>query len=248
VHSISLLVYSSVGGHKFALSLRDIGATRSLVKLCTIPTASQWTLIPLPNLPVWDSGGGWSINPGAVGYTLSVVLACGTTYIAPATDIWQTGQFLGAPGMTNFGAAPLNSAFYLGFVQHEPGPVCSTLIDCPFSQNLPDCLRYYQKSYPYNVIGGGSSAPATITGTFIGGTAIYPTVSFPTELAKTPTMRIWRGGALNTVLMAGLGNAAITGPPTADPKRIGSQLTLSASSTAGIYCPVIYDWDADTGW
>ena len=149
VHSISLLVYSSVAGLKFSVALRDPTDANSLVNLCTIPTANTWTLITLPNLPVWPAGGNFSILPGAQGYNLTVTLACGSTYMAPAAGTWQTGLFLGAPGMSSWVASPVNSTFFLAFVQHEPGALCTTLMDKPFSQNLDECLRYYQKTYAY---------------------------------------------------------------------------------------------------
>ena len=75
VHSISiLLVWSSVAGLKFGVALRD-GAgipAWSLTKLCTIPSANTWTLITLPALPLWKAGGTWSVNPGVVGYQISI--------------------------------------------------------------------------------------------------------------------------------------------------------------------------------
>ena len=50
VHSVSLLVRSSVAGLKFGLILRDSPTTtKTLAKLCTIPSSGTWTLIQLPN-------------------------------------------------------------------------------------------------------------------------------------------------------------------------------------------------------
>ena len=93
VTSFSLLVSSSVAGLKFSVAIRDSGpATKSLVKLCTIPTASTWTLIQLPNLPVFPSGN-FSLNPGAVGYVIDICLAAGSTWMSPAADTWQNGHF-----------------------------------------------------------------------------------------------------------------------------------------------------------
>src|SRR5215475_2792137 len=51
VHSLQVLVRSSVAGITFGIALRDPGATRSLTKLGTIPTANTWTLVTFPNLP-----------------------------------------------------------------------------------------------------------------------------------------------------------------------------------------------------
>ena len=49
---------------------------------------------------------------------------------------------------------PVNSAFDIAFVQHEPGSVCSTFMDKPFTQNQDECLRYYHKTYDYRAAMG----------------------------------------------------------------------------------------------
>src|SRR5206468_10436343 len=60
VHSLSLLLLANAaGGLKIAVSVRDSPATRSLVKLVTIPY-NVWTLVQLPDLPVFPAGGNFS--------------------------------------------------------------------------------------------------------------------------------------------------------------------------------------------
>jgi hypothetical protein len=248
VHSISLLVYSTVAGHKFSVALHDNGSTRSLVKLCTIPNAGVWTLIPLPNIPVWDSGGAWSINPGAMGYSLTVVLACGSTYIAPAADTWQAGNFLGAPGMTNFGAAPLNSAFYFGFVQHEPGPVCTTLIDCPFTRNYDECLRYYYKTYDYETAVG--SATPTGMKSFVAPvatTTAYGPVQLPKPMAKLPAITFYNyaTGAANSV-RDGFNTDHASAAANAPSKNGFNYVSFTTATTGAVQ--VYAHYTADTGW
>ena len=106
VHSVSLLVRSSVAGLKFGISLRDPPtATKTLTKLCTIPTANTWALVALPGLPVWPSGN-FSYAPGLQGYLFQITLAAGTTWASPANDTWQSGSFLGAVGQSNFQQEP----------------------------------------------------------------------------------------------------------------------------------------------
>jgi hypothetical protein len=247
VHSLSLLVYCNQP-LSFALSLRTAASPYySLCKLCTIPTANQWTLIQLPNLPIWPSGGTWPITPGSAGYGLGICLATGSTLMPTANDTWQSGNLIGAVGMTNFASLPVNTIFVTGLVQHEPGPVCGGLIDSHFNQNLSDCQRYYQKSGSYSQAPLVSSGYAKSCGNIITSTSIYPNVTFPVEMAKPPTIRVWYPTVLNQVLIAGLGAAAVTGPPTATTKVIASAFNLSAATTAGLNTQVIYDWDADTG-
>jgi hypothetical protein len=114
VHSISLLVRSSVAGLTFGVALRDSAPTKTLTKLCTIPSANTWTLITLPNLPVWPAGN-FSSAPGAIGYTLSIVLAAGSSQMNSANDTWQTIAALGAVGQSSFANSPVNSTFDIAY-------------------------------------------------------------------------------------------------------------------------------------
>jgi hypothetical protein len=112
--------------------------------LCTIPTGGVWTLIQLPNLSPFPPAGFplGHITGDYSYYELAINLCVGSTYIAPATNAWYNTNYSGAPGMDNFAAKPVNTAFYLAFVQHEPGPVCTQFMDVPFEDNLLDCQRY----------------------------------------------------------------------------------------------------------
>src|SRR4029077_1767714 len=78
VHSLSLLVQSSVAPLTFCVALSDVPATKTLVKLCTIPTANSATLISLPNLPVF-AGGNFNLNPGLASYAIKIVLCAGSS-------------------------------------------------------------------------------------------------------------------------------------------------------------------------
>jgi hypothetical protein len=245
VSSISLLAYAA-NGLKFSISIRDSPATKSLVKLCTIPPAT-WTLVSLPNLPVFPSGN-FSAAPGVVGCDLAVILASGATFTAPAADTWQTGNFLGAPGMDNFGAQALNSTFYLGFVQHEPGPLCTTLIDKPFRQNYDECLRYYQKSYDYQTA-VGTTTGANGTGVFTvsaSNVTAFGQVGFQATMAKQPTMILYA--------LDGTPNAVRATPQNSNwgiTSCIPNSKAIGQISTATAFPAnnqLLFHWTADTGW
>jgi hypothetical protein len=185
-HSISLLVRSSVANLKFSVALADPTATQSLVKLCTVPTAGVWTLIQLPNLPIM-TGGTFSGAPAGAGHILHICLACGTTYTAPAADTWQSGNFIAAPGTSNFAASPANSTFDIAFVQHEPGPICTQFIDKPFTQNLDECQRFFQKTYSYGDLPGAVTQVGQRTSMSMAGQHLYVPLSFKKTMAKAPT-------------------------------------------------------------
>jgi hypothetical protein len=249
VHSVSVLVRSTVAGLKFSLALLDgPTTTKSLVKLCTIPNANTWTLIQLGNLPVFPAGN-FSLTPGNQGYSLRICLAAGSTYIAPAADTWQNGgPFLGAPGMSNFGASPVNSTFDIAFVQHEPGPVCSTLIDCPFTRNYDECLRYFQKTYQYAVLPGtvataGIIAPIGISGL----TSAYGAHRFHKPMAKAPTMTAYNyaTGAANSVRDAqNVDHASAAFSTVSETGLYTCVFTTAMTTTTAVFV----HYTADTGW
>jgi hypothetical protein len=263
VHSFSILVRSSVANLNFGIAIRDKPAapTRSLTTLCNIPSANSWTLITKPNIPVWSAGGFWDTTPGNPGYTISITLASGSTYTAPANDTWQTGNFVGAVGQSNFAAQAVNSTFDIAFVQHEPGAQCTTPMDCPFTQNYDDCLRYFQKSYPYGTAVG--SAGQNTFATFNSPTAVnnaafpvYGGTRFYKPMAKTPTCTAYNhsSGAINNAFLW----YATSG--TLPNLNIGQAISSVSSTQNGIVAlncatgnstapPVAYaEWTADTGW
>ena len=246
VHSVSLLVRSSVANLSFGLALRDPGnPTRSLTKLCTLGAANTWTLITLPNLPIWDSGGGWSFSPGTEGYQLSITLACGSTYTAPANNTWQNGNFVGAVGQSNFLAQAVNSTFDTAFIQHEPGPVCTTLMDLDFQTNLTRCQRYYANNCNYTTKFPAANMYTLVGVTTSGTTTVRCSTAFPQKMAKVPTLRLADNvGNLGQVYVDTVG---ISGVASSVVLQSGIQwLTLGAPVTGTQ--PVLANWEADTGW
>jgi hypothetical protein len=246
VHSIQLLVNSSVAGN-FTLCLRNAATTYTYVSAFSL-AAGTWTLITIPNIPVWVSGGGWATTPGSVGYYLSICLGSGSTFIAPsgAAAGWQNGNFFAAPGQTNW-LATANAYFTVAFVQHEPGAVCATPIDKPFTQNYEECLRYYCKSYDYETAIGTASAAASTSAWQGSTTGFYTATKFPKNMAKLPTGIIysWATGAANATRFSGvdyavtsvsLGKSYLASFGTATLPAVAAGATTS------------FHYTADTGW
>jgi Collagen triple helix repeat (20 copies) len=249
VHSLQVLVRSSVAGLSFGVSLRDASTVRSLTLLATIPAVNTWTLITFPNLPVWSAGATWSLNSGVQGYYLTICLATGSTMMSPANNSWQNGNFIGAVGQSNFAANPVNSTFDIAFVQHEPGAVCSTLMDKPFSQNYDECLRYYQKTYDYNIALGTASAVGQIAlMTSNPNNLVTGPTRFIKPMANIPTLTAYNSvtGAVNSLYLAGA-SYAVTG--FSNPGKggfMGVNATGLPAVAAGVYAQLHYT--ADTGW
>jgi hypothetical protein len=250
VHSCSILVRSSVSGLKFGLTIQDPTGTRSLAKLCTIPSANTWTLLTFPNLPIWPSAGSFSSAPGVLGYAILIGLAIGSTLTAPANDTWQNGNFIGALGQDNFASKATNSTFDIAFVQHEPGAVCSTPIDCPFGQNLDGdfgCLRYYEKSYPYGIVPGAVNSAGCINFWATAGQNPFIPIRFKKVMAKSPTITGYSTatGAVNTVRDTVGADRAISGPASVG--DTGFDGFITTTQNAAIW-NAQFHYTADTGW
>lgn len=244
VHSLSLLVRSNVSGLKLSVALLDNAAANSLVTSATITSSNTWTIIQLPNLPVWR--GTYSATPGQRAYMLIITLACGTTYLAAPSNAWQSSLLFGETGMSNF-LATAGATFDIGFVQHEPGPVCSTLIDKPFTQNLDECLRYFQKSYSYaEAPGKANAAGYVMLYTAINQSAIG-WMPFKKIMAKIPNISGWAtDGTANSVRDAYAGlNRGITGVYSVSDSAF-TGFSLGSTNAAVTYYN--FHYQADTGW
>ena len=251
VSSVSLYCWCNAALN-FGVALRDSAGARSLTKLCTIP-ASVYTVVTLPNLPSFNSAGGtFNLTPGNLGYYFGITLACGTTYMAPANDTWQNGNFLGAVGQDNFCAKPVNTEFRCVMVQHEPGSVCTNPMDCPFTGpngNLAACQRYFQKSYPYGVKPGSVGNAGCVIWWSPNAAINYPYVHIPFKqvMAKTtPTIAGYstNTGAVNNVYV---GAADIAVSSVVSPGDYGfSGFNLASNAAAMSILQAHYT--ADTGW
>jgi hypothetical protein len=246
VHSLQLLVSCDISPLKFSVSIRDVPATKSIVYLCTYTGGLQ--LITIPNIPVFPTGN-FTTAPGAAAYQISVCLACGSTFIAPAAGSWQAGSFMGAPGMDNF-AANASKNFFLNFIQHEPGALCTTPIDCPFGQNLDGdmgCLRYYQKSYNYADKAGTVTSNGSLFITGPAGQSALGGIVFLKPMAKQPTVVGYSNtsGAVNTIRDVTAG-----ADKTASPWGVGEKNFQGWSVTAPNASTYFaqFHYTADTGW
>ncbi len=248
VHSVSLLVRSSVAGLMFGVALIDLPSpSRSLTKLCTIPSANTWTLIQLANLPVFPPAGAFNNAPGSTGYMLIITLASGATYTAPANDIWQNGYFVGAIGQSNF-AANVGATFDIAFVQHEPGPLSTTLIDKPFSQNYDECLRYYQKTYEYSVRTGTVNSSGVCVTQSQANTNPLGSMRFVKPMAKIPIVTGFSDVSGSSAVVRDIyaaGDRAISSAYDLGSSGFGGFALSTQNASATIYT---WHYTADAGW
>jgi hypothetical protein len=249
VHSISILCRGPAN-LAFAVVVRDSTSAYSLCNLCTLgPNPNLWYLITLPNLAIWTPSGTFPLTPGNLGYYFIVCLASGSTFIPPANGSWQSGNFIGAVGMSNFAAQPVNTIFDIAYVGHEPGALATTPQDLSFDDNLLACGRYWQKTWDYsmaiaNVGNQSGMVRGSITGTQV---QINPGATFPIRMAKVPTVTAYSPstGAAGMVRAIGAGadKAATTSTNVGE---TGYVLNLSTALAAADS----FQWHhvADTGW
>ena len=248
VHSLSLLVWCDQA-LTFTVRLTSAAAPfYTLTKSCTISTPSQYTLITLPNLPVWDPAATWPVNEGTSGYTLGIGLGAGTTYTSPANDTWQAGNFICGPGNTNYASLPVNTTLQIAMIQHEPGPICTTFMDKPFTQNLDECLRYYQKTYDYAIKPGTASLNGAISLITEGSRAPAAYLPFQKRLAKGATLVAYSPatGLINNVRDSTGAVDRVAASTTGMGEMGYNGLTLSSYNASATQ----YSWHhtMDTGW
>jgi hypothetical protein len=249
VTSLSILANSNVANAKFSLAIRDSLNKASYVVPVTL-TGGVWQLITFPNIPVFPSinGASYPITPGVIGYQVTIVLGAGSTYTTPAINSWQSGNFLAAPGQSFLGAT---GSLLLAFIQHEPGPYCTNLIDVPFQENLLNCQRYFAKSNGYNRATPTANDWQEL-GQFAGSTAASTTcrlnISFPVDMAKAPTMTLIDNTTnLGTLYVDGVGGNLAATPALVTTSQCG-QAALTTGQVYGANAAVLGQWRADTGW
>jgi hypothetical protein len=251
VMSLQVLVRSTVAGLKFGINLRDAATTKTLALLGTIPSANVWTLLQFPNLPSFlSSGMSLPTSPGNAGTILSIGLAVGTTGTAPSNGTWISGNYAAANGQDNFASKSVSSTFDCAFCQLEPGPDCSGLMDCPFTQNYDACLRYFAKSYEY----GTAIGTATTIGQYtmpvlaINNTTGYGYIPFPKPMAKAATIGVWNSttGAGANVQDGSGTNHSVSATQGGGSKGFTGITFTTAPTTVPNF--IFGHYTADTGW
>jgi hypothetical protein len=249
VTSLSILANSNVLNAKFSLAIRDSTNKVSYVVPVTL-TGNVWQLITFPNIPVFSSANSASypLTPGTIGYQVAIVLGAGSTYTTPAINSWQNGNFLAAPGQSFLGAT---GSLLIAFIQHEPGPYCTSLIDCPFQENLLNCQRYFAKSNGYTRATPTNNDWQNL-GQFLGATSAQTTIrlsiAFPVDMAKVPTMTLIDNATnLGTLYVDGVGGNLAASPGLVTTSHCG-QASLATGVAYPANAAVLGQWRADTGW
>lgn len=241
-HSLSLMINCTTPLNLCAF-IKDSASGYSLVLPCSIAAANTYYVLTFPALPAWPAGGVFSNQPGVLSYQIGICLACGSLYQTATTGVWQAGNFMGTAAQDNFMAKALNTVLRWAYIQHEPGQYCSSLQELDFAQNLRDCHRYYQKSYPYGVKAGTANNTA---GAFaiqmFGSVTPQNPITFRRTMAKVPTVT-----GYSTVTGA---SAMVRDTTAAADKAITAAINVGDIGFSGftVTSPNSSQWNAQGHW
>jgi hypothetical protein len=179
---------SSIAG-TFSLALRTMGSSpqRAQVQQFTLP-ANVWTRIvaTFQGDTLSGVGGNYAANAGA---ELDIVLAAGSTYVAPSTAVWNSGTYLAAAGNTNW-MATLNNTFQFSNMKVEIGTSDTPFVAPEHGDELRRCQRYWEKSYNEGVA-PGTAGQQGMDYTYDGGgstTTLWRPIRFKVSKRVAPTM------------------------------------------------------------
>lgn len=158
---IASFVFNSNVSGNFSISLADSTGSYSYVTTFAYTAGNpQYFAVPIPSIPTAasipiSSGLGLSLRIGALNTG---------TFQGASSGAWQAGNFVSAPGATNW-ASVANNFIELTELQLEAGSVATPFERRSYAQELALCQRYYQlfptlKFWQY--AGSGGAAVGTV--------------------------------------------------------------------------------------
>lgn len=136
--TLSFWVKASTAG-TYSGSIRNSPATRSYCFSFSVSTSWAKVSISIPG----DTTGTWSI-PSITGTAVTFNLGSGSNYLTTANS-WQTGNFLGVTGTSNFVGQANGSTFNFTGVQLEVGTVASPYEMRTAGVEFLLCQRYFER-------------------------------------------------------------------------------------------------------
>lgn len=189
---VSFMIRSSVvGAYHFTLRNGGFGSSyRVHPAKFTITQADTWQKVVLPiQLDITNSGL-WNRYGTEKGLECFISLAHGSTWVAPASDAWQTGLYTAGPNQTNWMATVGNTMYVTGF-QVERGREPTAFDFRHIGTELQLAQRYYCHSN-----GLGAAPDVSLINYNAAGLAIdfedatLTSVTFPAMMRATPTMTV----------------------------------------------------------
>jgi hypothetical protein len=192
--TVSFWVKSSVTGTYIVL-LNDVDNSRSVSKSYTVNASATWEYKTV-TFPADTTGAFDNDNAGSL--FVRFAFAMGTNFTSGTLNtVWGTDTAANRyVGQVNAIAAN-NNYFQITGTQLEVGPTATPFEFKPFAQDLEECQRYYQKSFPANItpadaIGYGVGSSNSATQNFFS----VAQVCFPVEMRSAPTITYFNPNAV----------------------------------------------------
>jgi hypothetical protein len=147
--TLSFQVYSSLTG-TFGGAIKNNAENRAYPFTYTISSANTWTSITVT--VAGDTSGTWIGATNGTGLQLHFGLGVGST-VSGTTGAWTASNLFSATGATSV-VGTNGATFYITGVQLERGSTASSFEYRSYGTELALCQRYYEKSYPIEVVPG----------------------------------------------------------------------------------------------
>ena len=183
--TISFVVKVSREG-LYAFSICNNGETQSYVFTKTLTVGENIVIETIPGCTsgIWGTGN----VPGLV---LRFNFSSGTNFQTTTPNTWLSTNYLSTAACVHL-TANIDDTYEISGVQIEAGVVATPFEFLPYQQALAWCQRYYQKSYPVDVIAGytgsGNGACTNRSGY---GTGWEYSLNYPVTMRATPTVTIY---------------------------------------------------------
>jgi hypothetical protein len=219
-----------------------------------MPVANQWTRIE--KIIPGETVSSWNID-NTLGLALNITLAAGTNWQTGDVNRWTNSSrassgygYIAASGVTNF-MATVNGQFYLTGVQMEKGTIATGFERRSYGLEFGLCQRYYEKSFPHNVVPANDLNP---TSEYIGVAHTTSWLHVPifykiNKRMETNIITLYRSYATSGVWGVNIPGAWFGWTP---PAIVGSSIaallvsTTGPSTTAGYSYRTAGNWTVDS--
>lgn len=216
---------------------------RSYVATFTIDAANTWErkVLTIPG----DTSGTW-LTDNTIGLRLRWG-NFGSDYQTGSVDQWNGGQYMSRNDSPINFSSSTSDELYLTGVQLEVGEKATPFEHKRFSEELNDCLRYYEKSYNYSTAPGTGSDTGKMAhrkSSVDSGITDF-TVSFSVRKRDNPTLTVYSpdtGTASRIYDETDDTDHAASGE---DIGETGGHITCSSAIGGNKYLSMHYDADAE---
>jgi len=195
--TISFTFQTSIANAVVSIAIRNAAVNRSYATTVTTGAANTPARysVTIPG----DTTGTWAID-NTSGLQVWFAWASGSTLIIPSPNTWTAGNYVAAPGLTNFMSNVANT-WQLTDVQLEAGTAASPFERIGYDVQLARCQRYYEKSFqasqlPANNLGDYTSAH-TFVQTVGASSLCYSHIKFIVRKRGVPTITLYNPLAAN---------------------------------------------------